>query len=162
MNRHFTVTTYIIQEKKTLLLYHPKLHKWLPPGGHLEENELPTEGAKREVKEETGLDVEFIRQENVWVNCWNASSFARPFLCLLEEIPPHGSQEAHQHMDLIYLAYPVGGALRGDLIEKQELAWHSLDDVLSKKTDVEIFGETQQVISWILSQDFEAAQTKID
>lgn len=160
MIRHFTVTTYIIQEKKTLLLYHPKLRKWLPPGGHLEANELPTEGAKREVEEETGLHIEFIRQENLWVECWNASSLVRPILCLLEEIPPHGDVPAHQHMDLIYLAYPTGGSIRQDLIDKQELAWHSLDEVLEKKTDVEIFGETKQVIRWILSQDFEEAKTK--
>jgi len=67
---------------------HPKLKKWLPPGGHVEENESPPEAATREVKEETGLEITFIKQENIWIEKWNAKSFERPFLCLTEEIPP--------------------------------------------------------------------------
>ena len=31
---------------------------WLLPGGHLEADETPAEGARREVREETGIDVE--------------------------------------------------------------------------------------------------------
>lgn len=32
--------------------------RWNLPGGHLEEGELPTEAARREVREELGLDLE--------------------------------------------------------------------------------------------------------
>jgi ADP-ribose pyrophosphatase YjhB (NUDIX family) len=35
--------------------------KWTVPGGHLNEGEDPYEGAIRELKEETGLDVEDIK-----------------------------------------------------------------------------------------------------
>lgn len=35
--------------------------KWACPGGHLENGEDPYEGAIREMKEETGLDVEDIK-----------------------------------------------------------------------------------------------------
>jgi len=60
MKRNFTVATFVVTEQKVLLLYHRKLRKWLPPGGHIEPNELPDEAAVREVKEETGIDVELI------------------------------------------------------------------------------------------------------
>jgi ADP-ribose pyrophosphatase YjhB (NUDIX family) len=32
-----------------LLVYHRKLAMWLPPGGHVEPNELPDDAAVREV-----------------------------------------------------------------------------------------------------------------
>ena len=148
--KHFTVTAYILENKKTLLIYHKKLEKWLPPGGHLEENETPPEGARREVHEETGLEVEFIKQENIWLDYWNAKSFERPYLCLLENIPAHGSQPAHQHIDLIYLARPIGGMLREDFQKQGLLRWWTLEEVRQLKKDVEIFGETLKTLEHLL------------
>ena len=72
MKKQFTTSVYILHQGQVLLLMHPKLKKWLPPGGHVEENESPPEAAKREVKEETGLEITFIKQENLWVKRWNA------------------------------------------------------------------------------------------
>ena len=53
--RHFTVAVFVVHEGRVLLHYHRKLGKWLPPGGHIEQNELPDEAAVREVVEETGI-----------------------------------------------------------------------------------------------------------
>ena len=58
IDRHFTVAVFVVREGKVLLHWHRKLGMWLPPGGHIEENELPDEAAAREVLEETGLSVE--------------------------------------------------------------------------------------------------------
>ena len=88
MERQFTATVYIIEAQRTLLIYHRKLQKWLPPGGHLEANETPPEAARREALEETGMEITFMMQENVWIDRWNARSFERPYLCLLEDIRP--------------------------------------------------------------------------
>lgn len=106
MDRQFTATVYIFQENKVLLHLHEKLGKWLPPGGHLEANETPPEAARREAFEETGLEIDFIEQENLKIQAYNGVSFERPFLCLLENIPAHKDKPAHQHMDFIYLATP--------------------------------------------------------
>ena len=43
MTRDFTVATFVVHEGKVLLLWHRKLGMWLPPGGHIEPNELPDE-----------------------------------------------------------------------------------------------------------------------
>ncbi|MBI5346885.1 MAG: NUDIX domain-containing protein, partial [Chlamydiae bacterium] len=87
MEKHFTAVAFILEKEKVLLIYHNKLRTWLPPGGHVDPNETPVETAIREVKEETGLDITIIQQENTWVDYKEACSFERPYLCLLENIP---------------------------------------------------------------------------
>ena len=42
-------------------MHHKKLDVWLYPGGHVEDTETPDEALVREVKEETGLDIEIGR-----------------------------------------------------------------------------------------------------
>jgi 8-oxo-dGTP pyrophosphatase MutT (NUDIX family) len=144
MIRHFTATVYIFHEGKVLLHRHPKLGKWLPPGGHLEENETPPEAAKREVFEETGLDIIFLEQENVKVKAYNATSFPRPYLCLLEQIPAHKDQPAHQHMDFIYLARPL--SLKDDLNGFQWMGWEEVQQL-------DIFPDTREVLSKLLNEN---------
>lgn len=78
MKKEFTSSVYLIENQMVLLIYHLKLQKWLSPGGHVEANETPAEAAKREVLEETGLEIEFLSQENLSINCWNAKSIDRP------------------------------------------------------------------------------------
>lgn len=146
MERQFTATAYIISDDRTLLIYHRKLQKWLPPGGHMDPNELPTETAKREVFEETGLEIEFINDEHVWVEEWNANSFPRPYLCLLEEIPAFGIHPAHQHIDFIYLAKPSGGEEKLNKNENDDLRWFTLQEIEALASDVEIFSETKSTL----------------
>lgn len=104
MKREFTATVYVIHQQKVLLHPHKKLGKFLPPGGHLEENETPEEAAKREVWEETGLQICFFKQENLWLQEPQCKSLIRPYLCLLEDIPVVENIPSHQHIDFIYVA----------------------------------------------------------
>jgi 8-oxo-dGTP pyrophosphatase MutT (NUDIX family) len=48
---------------KVLLILHQGGHHWAFPKGHGNEGETPLESAKRELKEETGLEVEHLLQE---------------------------------------------------------------------------------------------------
>jgi len=148
MIRQFTATVYILDKdnKKVLLIHHKKLGKWLPPGGHIDPNETPPEAAIREAKEETGLDVELIKQENIWIDRLNAKSLIRPYLCLLEEIPAHGDQPAHQHIDQIFVGRVIGGDLNHNNDEIHDMRWFSLDDLKTLKPEVEIFEETLETI----------------
>jgi 8-oxo-dGTP diphosphatase len=51
---------YLVHEGKVLLVHNKSNNKWVPPGGHLENDETPDQAVIREVKEETSLDVEII------------------------------------------------------------------------------------------------------
>lgn len=146
--KHFTTSVYILQNEKVLLLMHPSLKKWLPPGGHIEKNETPIEAARREVKEETGLTITFLSDEHVWIKKWNAQSFHRPFLCLIEEIPPYQNKPAHQHIDLIYLAKPTSNSSICPCLD-HPTHWFTFDEVEKLKSDEEIFAETQEVIVFL-------------
>lgn len=153
IKKQFTATVYILDEDKVLLLKHPKLQKWLPPGGHLEPNEIPPECAIREAFEETGLHVELIKDEHLWISPrWNGESFPRPWLCLLENIPTHGTEPAHQHIDLIYLGRKMGGATTEEHRKQHDIRWFNLQEVLALKADEEIFAETQTTITIIFEK----------
>ncbi len=148
--REFTASIYIIENAHVLLIEHRKLGMWLPPGGHLEPNELPYECALREAKEETGLEVALLTQENIWVEQKiNGRSIPRPYLSLLEEIPAYRDVPAHQHIDQIYVGYPVGGELRLNSEETKNLRWFSLEELQQIEN---LFEETLEVSSHILRE----------
>lgn len=131
MIRQFTATAYTVHENKVLLIHHKKMGVWLPPGGHVDPNELPTQTAIRETKEETGYEIEIISPHQILeFDFPNASSLPLPFQSSLEKIPANAKQEAHEHIDLIYLGKLVGGAM---LVKKDEVLgvkWFSLQELL--------------------------------
>ena len=71
----------IFNEQKRILLVHRRDYDlWNLPGGGLEDFESPTNAVKREVKEETGLEVEISRLLGVY-NKENKNSITFTFLC---------------------------------------------------------------------------------
>jgi len=59
--KEFTATGLVFNENGNILMVKNKRQgKWLPPGGHINENELPCEAVAREVLEETGITVEVL------------------------------------------------------------------------------------------------------
>ncbi|MBT3393687.1 MAG: NUDIX domain-containing protein [Waddliaceae bacterium] len=130
MERHFTSNVFIVDDDKVLLIYHKKLSTWLPPGGHIDANETPVDSARREVFEETGLEIEIMMQENAWVQSDEARSFQRPYLCLIEDIPEYRDTPAHQHIDMVYLAKNIRtGIEKPNYDEVREMRWFSRDDI---------------------------------
>src|SRR5829696_5462271 len=104
--RDFTATTFVVHEDRTLLLHHRKLGRWFPPGGHIDPHELPDHAALREVREESGLEIELMSQRS-WLG--TVQVLPQPYCILLENISP-----GHQHIDLIYFARVCGGCLVHD------------------------------------------------
>ena len=56
--RHFTATGFVAHDGAVLLHWHQKVREWLPPGGHIEDNEDPVQAVLREISEEAGVSAE--------------------------------------------------------------------------------------------------------
>ena len=159
MHRHFTATAFIVdRRKRTLLMWHKRLSRWMPPGGHVDEDETPQQCAKRECKEETGLDVEIIgeAQPDLFTNAQNEGHMlAKPIAMLLENIPasPERGEEAHQHMDFLFLARPVDESqvLKLAQEEGRELKWFTREEIEKLSTETDIFGNVKAYILRSLS-----------
>ncbi len=123
ITRHFTATTFVVHQGKTVLHRHRTLKLWLPPGGHVDRDELPEVAAVREVQEETGLEVELIHDPPV-IASDNARELPRPWHILLENINPF-----HQHIDLIYFAKAATFQVHPGEGESQELVWFSAEEL---------------------------------
>ena len=68
MKTDLVVAGYIYHNDKVLLVHHKKLDLWLPVGGHIDANETPDDALHREVKEETGMDIEILNQNSIPVD----------------------------------------------------------------------------------------------
>lgn len=99
--RHFVATVYVVNDGAVALHEHEKLDMWLPPGGHLERDELPHEAAKREVREELGQSVELVAPSGE-LESPTARSIPCPQHFLLEDINVSEEGVGHQHVDFVY------------------------------------------------------------
>jgi len=149
IQREFTSTCYIIQNQKVLLVYHNKFQKWSPPGGHVEPNETPQEAAIRECLEETGLEISLVSDERQVHVSETSKSLPRPYMCLLENIPPYKDTPAHQHIDFIFIAKVIGGTERFDKRESAALKWFTLEEVQNIPLN-EMFDEVRDSIYTLL------------
>ena len=107
--RHFTVTGFVSVGGRTALHWHPRLDRWLPPGGHIEANEDPLQAVLREVREETGLDVEVVAGAPFAYTL--PPQLPAPAAMAVYDIPRDGSLDGpHQHIDLIYFTRPLAAS----------------------------------------------------
>lgn len=127
--RHHTATAYVVAEGRTLLLWHRKLRMWLPPGGHLEPNEDPVQGALREALEETGLPVEVVPPPGLLV-VERPLVLPPPAVILIEDIV-RDDQPFHQHIDHVYFTVARSRVDFAAPIPHGEHRWFSMDHLAS-------------------------------
>jgi 8-oxo-dGTP pyrophosphatase MutT (NUDIX family) len=138
--KHFTVAVFVVWEQKVLLHHHRKLGMWLPPGGHIEVDELPDEAAVREVWEETGVQVELMgeRREDIV----DPMQLHRPAGVQLENI-----ESGHQHIDLIYFARPAGSTkIRGEFAG-EKVGWYAPEDWDGMRVNAEVRGWCERALA---------------
>jgi ADP-ribose pyrophosphatase YjhB (NUDIX family) len=110
----------VIDDGKILLTKREDFEVWCLPGGGVEEGESLAEGAIREAKEETGLDVELTRLVGVYSRMGG------------------GMHDVHA---VLYAAKPVGGELRTQPDETIEVAYFPFDQL----PDELLFGHKKRI-----------------
>jgi 8-oxo-dGTP pyrophosphatase MutT (NUDIX family) len=136
ITRDFTVAVFVIHRDHVLLHRHLKLGLWLPPGGHIEPNELPDAAAVREVQEEAGIDVELTGERGLDRDLPDEPrQLVRPEGIQLELISP-----GHEHIDLIYFARPTA---EGDALPEVLPGMQWVDEDGLERLDI-----TDEVATW--------------
>jgi 8-oxo-dGTP pyrophosphatase MutT (NUDIX family) len=114
-------------------VYHRKLAMWLPPGGHIEPDELPDDAAVREVREETGVLCELVGERALAREY--PRQLIRPEGVQLERIGP-----GHEHIDLVYFARPLEDAIV-PCPECERPGWYDL-------AELERLGVNDEIREW--------------
>ena len=138
--RHFTVAVFVVWDGKVLLHLHRKLGMWLPPGGHIEPDELPDDAAAREVLEETGIEVELVGERREDIR--DPVQLVRPAGVQLEDIGP-----GHQHIDLIYFARPTNQTIIRNEFARDKVDWYAPVDWDGMEVNAEVRGWCERALT---------------
>jgi len=119
----FVVVAYIVYQDKILFIFHKKLGRWLPIGGHIELNEDPDEALFREVKEECGLEIEVLSDKP------NLESSGTKFLYTPAFLDVHDISETHKHIGLYYFAKAKSDKFKLNGEEHNDIRWLNREDL---------------------------------
>ena len=132
---HFTATGIVFNPAgEVLMIKHKKLGVWLPPGGHVDENELPCDAAVREIFEETGVRAQVVPAgPGIGVgNEAHCKELPQPLVILLEDIE---KTWLHNHIDLVYLCKADSDAgLVHNPHETDDIGWFTSEAVMALDT----------------------------
>lgn len=104
-----SAATIVLNDKNEILLIKGPLRGWEMPGGQVEEGESLKEGAIRETKEETGIDVEIIKFCGIFQN-------VKKSIC-----------------NTLFLAKPIGGEFKTSS-ESLEVGFFPIEEALKMVT----------------------------
>jgi 8-oxo-dGTP pyrophosphatase MutT (NUDIX family) len=137
---HFTASAFVLcpERRRLLLIRHPKLGRWLQPGGHIELDDSSCQvAAAREVREETGVAELQLLQPGI-------------FDVDVHLIPATRSEGAHAHFDVRY----AFTATRDELTASNEVKavrWVELAAVASLNAEESIARCVRALISPLFS-----------
>lgn len=119
----WTVSVFIVFERRILLVDHKQLRKWLPVGGHIDPGEDPEQAAHREVMEESGLSIELVGSRPP-----DGFEGTRPLVAPAYLDVHHISGE-HHHLGMIYFAHATTDAVKLAEEEHNDIRWFTAEDI---------------------------------
>ena len=119
----FTVSIFVVERGRVLLIHHRKMKQWLPLGGHIELDEDPETAAYREAREESGLEVELVGERPPTTYPGTRALIAPRFLDI------HRITDTHEHIGMIYWARSKRGALTLAASEHHDIRWCAPDEL---------------------------------
>jgi 8-oxo-dGTP pyrophosphatase MutT (NUDIX family) len=131
MLKHATSSVYLFTPGddgwRIGLIHHPRLHRWMPPGGHVEPDENPAEAGLREVAEETGRTAHLV---NTHTDDLTSALAGVPIpVWIAEQQVPAERRHPHPHVHVDHLYLATTG--NHPLATPAELtfAWFAADDL---------------------------------
>ncbi|MGM1047976.1 MAG: NUDIX hydrolase [Bacillota bacterium] len=104
-----SAATVVLNDNNQILLLKGPLRGWELPGGQVEEGESLSDGAIREAKEETGIDIEIVRFCGIYQN-------VKESIC-----------------NTLFVGRPIGGQLTTSS-ESLEVGYYEIDEALQMVT----------------------------
>ncbi|MGH4015876.1 MAG: NUDIX hydrolase [Pseudonocardiaceae bacterium] len=150
--KHPTASVFLLARTESSwrvgLIRHPRLGRWMLPGGHVEPDENPAEAALREVAEETGLAARLLPGPGLdGPDGATEASVIAPLWIVEQQVPAEPREpEPHVHVDHLYLALteatgPMPGA-------ELPFAWYAADQLAA----VDMFGDTRARAAYLLDR----------
>jgi 8-oxo-dGTP pyrophosphatase MutT (NUDIX family) len=123
--RHFTASAVVLADNHILLVHHRRIGAWLPPGGHIEPDEMPHEAAQRETLEETGVEIEVVSVPLPLTG--DSDAFILPSPLCIHSVKAVEKGVAYYHIDFAFLC-----RLKDSPVELPKVA-HSDEEVFSAR-----------------------------
>lgn len=136
--RHHTATVYVVEGDAVALHEHDRIDRWLPPGGHLDRDELPHEAALREVEEELGIAVDLLAPVED-IDSETVEQLPRPQHLQLADVNVTEEGVGHQHIDMVYYAAAPHRDIEPSAGEQPASDWHwfTVDELHEREGEID-------------------------
>lgn len=107
MQKHATASVFLFTRDRGWrigLIHHPRFHRWMLPGGHVEPYENSAEAALREVREETGCMAELINTHTDDLTRAVSGPQTPSWMAEQEVLGEARHPHPHIHVDHLYVA----------------------------------------------------------
>ena len=128
-NQFLVVGLVFNESGQILMIKHRKKGKWLPPGGHVDENELPCIAVAREVLEETGVSVQVLSSvSELGLSIGAAKELPLPLRIMYWNVGDTN------YINLVYLCRAINTDTTPQETEVDAVGWYSPEEAIKMDT----------------------------
>jgi len=145
IRNQFTATGLVFNENRQILMIkHKEQGKWLPPGGHVDENELPCQAVVREVLEETGVEVLVLSSvPGLELSGGVARELPLPLRIMHVDVEGTG---LYNYIDMLYLCRAISTDTTPQEAEIDDIGWFSPEEAVKMDTYEDIIKTIESAI----------------